>query len=612
MSTFYKYAERNVENRVDWGTIGKEFTDMLKDEATLRETKKADIEKATNETLKSLADAPTGLDKGVNENILNFSAQSQDYLLMMNRLLKSGQLDPKDFSIYTQNLKSGTGKVFSAAKAYQENYAKNIERANAKGLKRASAEELWNRTQAEDAANFSKSQLYINNNGNVSVGLPTRDPATGQYVLNNDPNTYKTPEQLHYASSVDIDPYDVDGTIKGIVDTFGKNVIAEAKLHNRFVVSVDDVTKRPGYKEAEDNFIKGALAGNSSYGASILTDWINSEEGKQYGYTSNPNDPKIKTGEKILMTADPANPTSGRMIPQLNPEQEARAESFMKQRLRFALDKEIKVQYQEPQQQTSAGYEHNDKIKNSIVLGQSLGKLISGDNVSAEQGATFLRGIDGVESVTKSGDELIVVKDGKRIPFKLTANGQLANPRDAVTSLISTFNPDGRYSDADVLKAAMSEVGKRGVNVNTSLSVSKESTTPNYKQALNKKISTLGAEVFPVVNGKRVIEEGPVVEKLTSTYGTLIKGLSFDTAGVGNNVKVTYDPQIDGFEPITTTLSLDELGSKKFTEALNRWILTTAKPNDKALQSMYESGVLQVGGGNTKKSTPTVTGGKVR
>ena len=113
MSTYYKYAERNVENQIDWSKVGGAFSTMLKTEAELREKKKADIEKATEQTLQTLADAPTGLDRGVNENILNYASQGQNYLLMMNRLLKSGQLDPKDYSIYTQNLKSDTQKMLS-------------------------------------------------------------------------------------------------------------------------------------------------------------------------------------------------------------------------------------------------------------------------------------------------------------------------------------------------------------------------------------------------------------------------------------------------------------------------------------------------------------------
>lgn len=591
MSTFYKYAERNVENRVDWGTIGKEFTDMLKTENELREKKKDDIQKATTETLQSLADAPTGLDKGVNENILNFSAQSQDYLLMMNRLLKSGQLDPKDYSIYTQNLKSGTSKVFSAAKAYQENYAKNIERANAKGLKRASAEELWNRTQAEDAANFSKSQLYINNNGNVSVGLPTKDPVTGQYVLNNDPNTYKTPEQLHYASSVDIDPFDVDGAIDGIVNTFGKNIIAEAKLTNRFVVSVEDIEQRPGYKEAEDNFIKGALAGNSSYSASILTDWINSEGGKQYGYTSNPNDPKIKTGEKILMTADPANPTSGRMVPQLNPEQQARAERFMKERLKVALDKEIKVQYQEPPQPRESDYERADKEKEAQVFGEMLGKYINPKSAEEFDAAkAYFNNIEGLEGLSKGPTAIDVFKNGKLLR---TSYGPNSDMRSLAGSLIPALNIN-KLPENTIRKYALMQGG--GVNTQLTGKSFKQSTLPPKADPLGQFNKYVDAYIGSTIKDT----EEETVPLLRARFGKL--GYTFEQTGVGTDKVIITGPD-------KTSTEIDLSSSKAAGE-----IADFMKGNTDAKKISLASGMGSLALPKQKKSPqkPTVTGGRVR
>jgi len=547
MSTFYKYAERNVADRVDWSTIGKNFTGMLQEEADLREKKKADIRKATEETLKSLSEVPTGLDRGANENILNFSAQGQDYLLMMNRLLKSGQLDPKDYSIYTQNLKSSTGKLFSAAKVYQENYAKNIERANAKGLKRASAEELWNRTQAENAANFSKSQYYINQNGNVTVGTPTKDPTTGQYVLNNDPNTYKNPEQLYYASTVDIDPFDVDGAVKGIVNTFGKNIIGEAKLEGRFEVSVEDITKRPGWKEIEDNFIKGTLAGNSSNGASILTDWINSEQGKEYGYTSNPNDPQIKTGEKILMIADPANPTSGRMIPQLTPEQEKRAEEFMRQRLSAALDYELKTQYNAPPQPrapTDAEIAEKNKKSDAKNLGIQLANILTGNGAASSAGGNYVTNIPGFGSIKKQGGILTITREGEDgKPLVLTNDIRGKTPEQVIRQVSSVFSKPLKVNEEDVIKAALGAAGK----------------TVNTTSTFDYKVGTTQSGETPLVKFKKYVDNNinkDIVQKnqdktsanLEAKYGKF--GYTFEATGTPTIMGVK-NPLSDHYVTVT-------------------------------------------------------------
>lgn len=535
MSTFYKYAERNVADRVDWSTISKNFIGMLDKEAELREQKKADIQKATTETLKSLSEVPTGLDKGANENILNFSAQGQDYLLMMNRLLKSGQLDPKDYSIYTQNLKSSTGKLFSAAKVYQENYTKNIERANAKGLKRASAEELWNRTQAENAANFSMSQYYIMQNGNVTVGSPTKDPATGQYVLNNDPNTYKNPEQLYYASSVDIDPFDVDGAVKGIVDTFGKNIIGQAKLEGRFEVSVEDITKRPGWKEVENNFIKGTLAGNSSNGASILTDWINSEEGKEYGYTSDPNDPKIKTGEKILMIADPANPTSGRMIPQLSPDQEKRAEEFMRQRLSAALDYELKTQYNAPpppRAPTDAEMEEKRRQSDAKNLGIQLANILTGDGAASSSGGNYVTNIEGFGSIKKQGGILTIIRDDENgNPKVITNDIRGKTPEQVIRQVSSVFSRPLKVNEQDVIKSALGAAGPR---VNTTSTFEYNVGTETKEKPLEKFNKYVDAYIGSTIKDT----EEETVPLLRARFGKL--GYKFEETGAGTDkVEIT-------------------------------------------------------------------------
>jgi len=41
MATYYKYAERSAESQVNWAEVGKDMSDMLKEETRIREEKKA-------------------------------------------------------------------------------------------------------------------------------------------------------------------------------------------------------------------------------------------------------------------------------------------------------------------------------------------------------------------------------------------------------------------------------------------------------------------------------------------------------------------------------------------------------------------------------------------
>ena len=67
MATYYKYAERNAANQVDWSAIGKSISDTLSDEVKRRERAKKDIEDASNQYAETLANAPMGESRDFNE-----------------------------------------------------------------------------------------------------------------------------------------------------------------------------------------------------------------------------------------------------------------------------------------------------------------------------------------------------------------------------------------------------------------------------------------------------------------------------------------------------------------------------------------------------------------
>jgi hypothetical protein len=528
---------------------------MLQEEAALREKKKADIQKATEETLQTLADNPTGLDRGVNENILNYSTQSQEYLLMMNRLLKTGQLDPKDFSIYTQNLKTDTNKIFQTTKTYQENYAKDVERAK---TGTSSEQEVYLRSLVENAANFSKSQFYINNNGRVTVGLPQIDPATGQYVLNKDPNTYNTIDTLKYASTVQLDKYDVDKEVKNVVDSFGKEIFASAALENRVIRTIEDIRTRTGYEVMEQRYIDSLLV-NPNSSASILTDWIKTKGGKVYGFSNNPDDPQVKSGEKILMIADPANPTSGVLTPQLNAEQKKEAENFLRDRIRMGLDYEAKTQYYEPPQAREFEYDRADKNKEAKNVANMLGSLYYGDESEVASALDYFKGLN----------EKIV--DIKRDPKK----GIIIKYSDGTGDTVQFNQPNGdRKTQAEFIKSATSLSGN--ADVLTALQRGGFTNRP-FSGAAGRSSRTVPSSGNPLADFNKYINnninrdvttnEDQTVSNLNQKYGKY--GYSVKGTGVINEV-------IEITAPNGTTKKEFKLSSPGVAKQIADWMRGTA------------------------------------
>ena len=125
----YGYVERDATSFVDWGTIGKNLSDMLQNENKVREEKKAAIDKATNEYANTLANAPQGEHIGMNEWALKYANDAQQARLLQDKLLKSGQLSLKDYTIQRQNLLDGTDQTFNLTKEYQQEYKTKMEGA---------------------------------------------------------------------------------------------------------------------------------------------------------------------------------------------------------------------------------------------------------------------------------------------------------------------------------------------------------------------------------------------------------------------------------------------------------------------------------------------------
>jgi len=122
--TYFNYAERNAQDQINWAEVGKNMSDMLLEEARIREEKKAAIDKASREFGEVLSNAPTGDYDAGNTFALDYANSAQEIRLMQDRLLKSGQLSVKDYLIARQNVNTGTNQIFDLAKEYQNEYTR--------------------------------------------------------------------------------------------------------------------------------------------------------------------------------------------------------------------------------------------------------------------------------------------------------------------------------------------------------------------------------------------------------------------------------------------------------------------------------------------------------
>lgn len=238
MATKIGYVGKDPSEQINWAEVGANFSGILKEEARVREEKKAEIDRSTREMLRTLDDAVTGDSANMNNWSLEYAEKAQQQLLMSNALLKNGQLKPKDYTMIRQNLSDGTDQAMTLAQEYQNEYSVKMARAKANpgttigpdGEPITGSQELESFLMAssEGFGNFNKSQLVINNKtGRVLVGFI--NPTTGQ--LESDPNKLVGINNLRNRIKGKYDAYDITSAVtKAKTEVFGQFTTINDKM----------------------------------------------------------------------------------------------------------------------------------------------------------------------------------------------------------------------------------------------------------------------------------------------------------------------------------------------------------------------------------------------
>jgi len=207
--TYYKFAERSAESQVNWAEVGRSVSEMLLEDAAVREQKKTAIDEASRQFGEVLANAPTGDFKPANEWILDYANDATQAMLLQDRLLKQGALSLKDYTVQRQNINDSTNQMFEISKKYQDKFTEAKKRAES-GT--AQDTEMWLKTQAEGLSNFTNTKAYINpTNYQVSISKLKRVVGSdGKEVLTMDdsPDGRMTINQLNNYLDIKLDKYD--------------------------------------------------------------------------------------------------------------------------------------------------------------------------------------------------------------------------------------------------------------------------------------------------------------------------------------------------------------------------------------------------------------------
>ncbi len=461
MATAYKYVERQVDDQINWAEVTSNLTNTLKEEGRVRQEKKTAIDDASREYAKILNNVPVGENTELNKFALNAASDLQQQMLMQTTLLKSGQLDPRQYTIMRQNLTDGTDQAFSLFQNYNAEYDKKMAMMdpNLPPNERASAMQTWQMSELEGFGNFKNSKLVINpNTGLMSMAkmVPdpnfTGDPANSPMVP--DMNNLQSVQALENRLKGTVTQYDVMGAADTYLDSLGEDKRAVItglgqKYTSATIKTISDATakqkgswksmstkeldaeaKRLGvnaselieitlFSEAQDNWVKGQLGIGGTAAASVLLDYksinpITSEPYQQLQW-SEANEAKAALDSNIILMKN----VDGRMVPDLSEDQQAEAERVMKTQINIGLD------YEEDIKAVKTGFEATPEPKDvrdgkkEIEKKQNLQKVWNQiKSQSAEDRIASFESLIGTEIAKSAG--LIGVnpsEDGTSISF---------------------------------------------------------------------------------------------------------------------------------------------------------------------------------------------------
>lgn len=415
--TYYNYAERNAESQINWAEIGRSMTDTLREEAQLREQKKAALDEATRKTSEALANAPVGSLDSANKLTLGLADQSQEQLLMSQRLLKSGLLKPKDYLLVKQNLNDNVKGVYDLAKNYNaihERLMKGIEDGT------ISESSVQIAQMAEGIARLENMGTIVNpTDGTVTLGKLVKG-TDGVVSVSTDPNEQFTVNQMKAIFSREYKRYQLNDETKKIVDTIGDFVeeIREDIATNGYDFDTwektTDKKRRSDYQEIEDLNVEAILE-NPLQTMSVLVDWSDGN----YSITFNEDEfKKDTTGKKIYIDKNDG-------IPQFKPAQIKEAGDAIRTSMRGAIAEGLEVTKADrrpmPPKPSQAEKQEQENIKEAQEAVRQMYNLYAGQTAGDVGAAeSYFLGRNNFSSINKE-NAIVIDATGQQRELKFFA-----------------------------------------------------------------------------------------------------------------------------------------------------------------------------------------------
>ena len=460
--TFYKAQPTAAETQINWAEVGKLFSDRLSAEATAREEEKASYDKMSRDYVETLNSVEQGQSATANQWWLNAAAEMQQQMLMQDRMLKSGAIKPKDFTLMRQNLNDGTDGLIGVFNKFNTEYKERMDRFEDGDSQKL---EQWVMAEMENFGNFQQTAVVVNpESGSLSVAnLDDK----GNIIDN--PNAIRSVNSLQGLLARRYDSYNLeDATSKyaetiGVFDTINRTIgtgtrkgIIEKVSSPMFkglspeeLMKLAESNKEPitlEQAEAMSAELDIYVAGENQFTTSIMSNWTNvssiltenvvfARNGEAFDFTFDPN----RKENQILLKKD----AQGQVFAEYTPEQEEAVKKAIKDSLRNKLDRKVTTNVvadytTRPNQQEINRGRTIAKQKDILT---NVYQLYSGDTGEAQEAARFLAGNNpSIREIERTNDGVkITFTNGRVEPLTFGTMDEAA----WATSSLAFFIPEG-------------------------------------------------------------------------------------------------------------------------------------------------------------------------
>jgi hypothetical protein len=266
-----EYAGYQASTPIDWSKLTGGLVKTIQDIGADREKKRQDLDKLAEENIKVLQNAELGKSQNVQDLTLQGSSYGRDKIVMWNRMLKNGQLNPVEYRRNINNL-NGTWTTFAnAAKTFDAQLEELQKRQipGEDGFIPGDKFEAYKSLKLAQLADLKGKRMEVDSNGNFLM------------VKENPDGTYDPENVVDFRSAFKPNNFRSDNiNLSKVLDIQTKNIADVVKESG--ATTITDALQLPAVVSTISN-VKGAILSNPRQAAAVLT---NNSSGN-YDYYSN-------------------------------------------------------------------------------------------------------------------------------------------------------------------------------------------------------------------------------------------------------------------------------------------------------------------------------------